>query len=285
LVYGRPCSVSIDPIEKKPLYHFLPGHKSLSISTVGCNLRCKHCQNHEISQSKAILGEHVEPERVIEYALQNSCRSISYTYTEPTIFFEYALDIMKLARKSNLKNIIVSNGFTGKEARRKWVRYLDAANIDLKGDSRFYKDITASWIEPVQESIEYYKKKGIWLELTNLIIPGLNNSPEQLTWLCSWIADNVGTEVPLHFSRFFPMYKLDHLMPTPPEDLLLARQIASDAGINYVYIGNLAVMDGGNTRCPECNALLIERLGFSVAANKVKGGKCLCGAPVNGIWQ
>jgi len=286
LVYGKACSASVDPIEKKPLFHFLPGHSSFSIATVGCNMHCLHCQNWEISQAKSILGKTLMPEDIVTQAVESNCKSISYTYTEPTVFYEYAIDTMKLARKKGIKNIIVSNGFINEEPLLEWCKYLDAANIDLKGfDNIFYKKVCSARLEPVLNSLKILKEKGIWLEVTNLIIPTLNDNLDKVKKMCRWIVDNLGSDVPLHFSRFFPHYRLVDLPPTKEETLKKARDSAKKAGINYVYIGNMYVEDGENTYCPKCDELLVERKGFGVLRNNLKKSKCGCGESIAGVWK
>jgi pyruvate formate lyase activating enzyme len=287
LVYGKPVSVCIDPIEKKPLFNFLPGSKVFSIGTVGCNLRCLHCQNWQISQEKDIIGEDMMPEDVVNEALNEDCEGIAYTYTEPTIFYEYVLDTAKLARKKGLKNIMVTNGYINQEPLKELYKYIDAANVDLKGfTEKFYKEITSSSLAPVLEAIKTISKiKTCHLEITNLIIPTLNDDMKKIKEMCVWIKDNVGTDIPLHFSRFFPFYKLEHLPPTPPETLKKARDIALETGLKFVYVGNILLKDSENTYCPKCKKLLIERIGFGITKNNIKEGKCSCGEEIPGVWK
>ncbi|MBW2992121.1 AmmeMemoRadiSam system radical SAM enzyme [Candidatus Woesearchaeota archaeon] len=287
LVYGHPVSVCIDPIEKKPLFHFLPGTDIYSIGTVGCNLRCKHCQNWQISQEKDIFGEKLTPEEVVENALKENCSGIAYTYTEPTIFYEYVYDTARLARKKGLKNIMVTNGYINQEPLKKLYPYIDGANVDLKGfTEKFYREITASSLAPVLESLKTIKKmKNVWLEVTNLIIPTLNDNMKTIKEMCIWIKDNLGDTTPLHFSRFFPFYKLEHLPPTPEETLIKARDIALKTGLKFVYIGNILIEDTENTYCPKCKELLIERKGFMITQNNLKEGKCSCGEQIPGVWK
>jgi pyruvate formate lyase activating enzyme len=286
LVYGKAISVQIDPIEKKPLFNFLPGSKAFSVGTVGCNLRCKHCQNWQISQVRPDeypMGD-LPPKKIVEAALENNCEVIAYTYNEPTIFYEYMIDTAKLAKKKGIKNIMVSNGFINKEPLAELIKYIDAANIDLKGFTEdFYKKITSSRLGPVLDTIKFLNNK-IWLEITNLIIPTLNDDPKKIKEMCQWIVDNVGKDVPLHFSRFFPYYKLGHLPPTQPNSLTNARDIAKKLGIKYVYIGNMYTEDGENTRCSKCNELLVERSGYSIVANNIKANKCQCKEKIAGVW-
>jgi pyruvate formate lyase activating enzyme len=287
LVYGKPVSICVDPVEKKPMFHFLPASKVYSIGTVGCNLRCLHCQNWQISQERDIIGEKLMPEDVVEEALNADCGSIAYTYTEPTIFYEYVLDTAKLARKKGLKNIMVTNGYINQEPLKELYRYIDAANVDLKGfTEKFYKEITSSSLAPVLETLKTIKSmKTCHLEITNLIIPTLNDDMEKIKEMCVWIKDNLGTDVPLHFSRFFPFYRLEHLPPTPPETLNKARDIAINTGLKFVYVGNILLKDSENTYCPKCKKLLIERIGFEITKNNMEGGRCSCGEEIPGVWK
>jgi len=288
LVYAKPCSVALDPIEKKPFYHFLPGKGTLSIATAGCNLHCLYCQNWTISQQKPenVPSVNLPPEKVIEEAKKAESRIISYTYTEPTIFYEYMYDTAKLAKKERMKNTIVSNGFTNQKPLKNIIPLIDAANIDLKGDAEFYKKITSSFIEPVLESLKTYKKKKVWLEITNLIIPTLNDSPRQIKWLASWIKENLGKNVPLHFSAFWPTYKLTNLPRTSMESLKRARIIAMSEGLNYVYTGNVEDEEGSTTFCPRCKEAVIKRHGFYAYEINIRNGKCkFCKAKIAGVWK
>jgi len=288
LVYSKPISVAIDPIEKKPLYHFLPGTKSFSIGTVGCNLRCKHCQNWQTSQAKPrhYPTSTLEPEDIVKEAIKNDCKSISYTYNEPTIFYEFMLDTAKLAKKDNLKNTMVTNGFINKEPLKKLLPHMDAANIDLKAfDDQFYREITSAWLEPVLESIKIMSKK-IWIEITNLIIPTLNDDPKKIKEMCKWIRNNVGADVPLHFTAFYPTYKLTDIPPTQSETLFKARDVALKEGLNHIYVGNIMSGEANNTYCKKCKKLIIERSHFWVHKNNIENGKCaFCGEKIAGIWQ
>ena len=286
LVYGKACSATIDPIEKKPLYHFIPGHGSFSMATVGCNLHCSHCQNWEISQPEAIIGQYLAPEEIVRSALAKGCKSIAYTYTEPTVYYEYALETAKLARKKGIKNVIVSNGFINEEPFKEFCKYLDGANIDLKGfTEEFYKKVCCAKLEPVLNSLKILKEKNVWLETTNLIIPTLNDDLKRIGEMCKWIKDNLGADVPLHFSRFFPYHKLNNVNPTPAETLVKARDIAKKIGINYVYIGNIFIEGADNTYCPKCGELLIERVGFNILQNNIKNAKCGCSEKIAGVWE
>jgi len=247
LVYGKAIAENIDPIEKKPLYHFLPGTYSLSIATVGCNFRCLFCQNADISQiSKEkpedveILGEDFPPEQVVKYALDNNCPSISYTYTEPTIFLEYALDCMKLAHKAGLKNIWVSNSYMTKEALDLISPYLDAVNVDLKAfTEKFYQEVCGAKLKPVLKNLKEIKKKKIWLEVTTLIIPGKNDSEKELKQIAEFIKNKLSDDTPWHVSRFFPCYKMMHVPSTPVEKIQRAMEIGKQTGLKHVYAGNI----------------------------------------------
>lgn len=241
LVYGKAIAENIDPIEKKPLYHFLPGTKTLSIATVGCNFRCLHCQNADISQVDFISGKDLPPEKIVEDAIKTNCPSIAYTYTEPTIFVEYALDTMRLARKKNLKNIWVSNGYMTKETLALVEPYLDAINVDLKAfTEKFYQEVCGAKLKPVLENLKGIKKKKIWLEVTTLIIPTKNDSSKELKDIAKFIKKELGPETPWHVSRFFPTYKLTDVPSTEVEKIYQAVEIGKKAGLKYVYEGNIS---------------------------------------------
>ncbi len=289
LVYAKPVSVAIDPIEKKPLYHFFPGSSALSIGTLGCNLHCLNCQNYDISQSKAdeFIRREVQPKELIETAIKNNCKSISYTYNEPTIFYEYVLETAKLARKKGIKNTMVTNGYINKEPLKELYPLIDAANIDLKSlDEDFYKRICGVRLKPVLEAIKEIKKIGTWIELTNLIIPGHNDKKEQIEKLVKWVKENVGIKTPLHFSAFYPTYKMLDAERTPPQTLLKAKEIAKKHGLKYIYLGNTSLQDSGNTYCPKCNKLLIERGWFEVYKNNIKNNSCpYCNEKIDGVFE
>jgi len=274
LVYNKPCSIAIDSIEKKPLYHFLPGEKALSVATVGCNFKCKHCQNWQISQygwDNKILE--ILPEDIIKEAKKNKLKIIAYTYTEPTIFYEYMEAIAKLAKKNKLKNVMITNGFINPLPLKELFNYIDAFNVDLKAFSGdFYKNICQGDLNSVLNTLKLIKDSGKELELTYLIIPGFNDSSEEINKMCFWIKENLGRNIPLHFSAFFPNYQMDNLPATSREILIKARNMARAKGLNYVYIGNIS--ETNDTRCPNCNALLIERGLFSIKQNNLKNGKC-----------
>jgi len=286
LVYGKSIASNVDPIEKKPLYHFLPGSKAFSIGTAGCNLHCLHCQNYDTSQAIADeSGNTLLPEEIVEFAENKNCKSISYTYNEPTIFYEYMLDTAKLAKKKNIKNTIVSNGFINEGPLRELCKYIDAANIDLKSfDNDFYKKVCDAWLEPVLNSLKILKENNVWLEITNLIIPTLNDDLREIKKMCKWIKENLGEEVPLHFSAFYPTYKLLDKPRTSGEILMKARETALKEGIKFVYVGNVQT-EANNTYCPKCKKLLIERQGFFVTENNIKDNKCSkCGEEIAGVF-
>ena len=287
VVYGKPVSAEVDPIEKKPFFHFLPKNVTFSIATAGCNLHCMYCQNWRISQCspEEVSSLDMLPKKVISEAKKSKCRIISYTYTEPTVFYEYMLDTAKLAKKARLRNTVVSNGFINPAPLNKLCNYIEAANIDLKGDDKFYRKITGAWIKPIQDTLITLKKKGVWIELTNLIIPGQNDSEKDLMWLINWIKDNLGLDVPLHFSAFYPMYKLTNLPATAAITVKKARKMAIDAGLHYVYSGNILDEEGSTTYCPKCGKAIIKRRDFDVTENNLKNGKCPCGEKIAGVWK
>ncbi len=288
LVYGTVISRAVDPIEKKPLFHFLPSSRAYSIATVGCNFRCGNCQNFEISQMPRdhgqIMGQEVSPEEIVKEAKRFNCESIAYTYTEPTIFFEYAYDTAKLASKEGIKNVFVTNGYITEEALIEIKPYLDAANIDLKSFSEdFYRKNCGARLNPVLDSIRLHKSLGIWIEITTLIIPTLNDSEEELRKIAEFIKD-VGEEIPWHISRFHPMYKLLDLPRTPLATLRRAREIGYEVGLRYVYEGNVPGEAGENTYCHKCGKLLIRRYGYQILENMVKDSACpYCDAEIDGV--
>jgi len=288
LVYGKPCAVAVDPIEKKPFYHFLPATTAFSIATAGCVLGCKFCQNWQISQASPEDVDHQDlpPADVVRQAALYNCRSITYTYTEPTVFYEYMYDTAQLARQVGIRNTMHSCGYINEKPLRQLAKILDAADVDLKAFTEdFYSRICGGRLRPVLDALVVLRQEGVWVEITNLVIPTLNDDPRELREMCRWIVKNLGPDVPLHFSRFFPYYKLKDLPPTPLETLKDARKIAQDAGIRYVYIGNVRT-DAESTTCHKCNKLLIERIGYFVKQNHVAGGKCrFCGTAIPGVWS
>jgi pyruvate formate lyase activating enzyme len=291
LVYGRAVAEHVDPIEKKPLFHVLPGSRSYSVATVGCNFRCLHCQNYSISQPEELSveksGNFVAPETLVERALAAGCRSIAYTYTEPTIFFEYAYETAKLAHAVGLKNIFVSNGYITDEALAVIAPYLDAANIDLKGFSEsFYREVVGASLEEVLDCIRSYKRHGIWIELTTLIIPHRNDSEQELRSIAQFIANEIGRETPWHVTQFYPTYRLTSEPRTPIATLRAAREIGLDAGLRFVYEGNVPGEGGENSCCPCCGGMLVKRYGYIVEKNLLSRGRCPgCGLEIEGVWE
>ena len=291
LVYGKLIASHIDPIEKKPLFHFMPGSLSYSIATVGCNFKCLFCQNADISQMPSdhngmITGDLYSPEDVVDAAIKGNCKSIAYTYTEPTIFFEFAFDTAKLAHAKGIKNVFVTNGYMTSEAVHMISPYLDAANVDLKAfNESFYKEVVKARLEPVKKTLKVMKSLGIFVEVTTLLIPGLNDDKKELEKLALFLVKSLGPETPWHISAFYPTYRLTDRPPTPVETLVMAREIGIKAGLKYVYIGNVPSENGENTFCSNCGKLLINRLGFSIIKNVLENGRCpYCGAQIHGIW-
>jgi len=289
LTYGNPCAIHVDPIEKKPFYHFLPTTTAFSVATAGCNLDCKFCQNWHISQARPedLLNYDLSPEQLVEAAVQSGAPSIAYTYSEPTIFFEYMLDCAKLARERGLRNVYHSNGYIEPEPLREICAYLDAANVDLKGfTEKYYSEMSGGSLAPVLRSLRILVEEGVHLELTTLLVPGRNDDPETLAEMCRWVRDELGPDVPLHFSRFHPQHKLLDLPPTPVERLEAARDIAVREGLRYVYIGNVPGHEANSTYCPACGAKVIHRIGYSVEPEGLAGGACSgCGEPLSGVWE
>ena len=289
LGYAAPCAIHVDPIEKKPFYHVHPRSTSFSIASAGCNLRCRFCQNWQISQVSPLetTNHFLPPEEVVEMALKSGSESIAYTYTEPTNFFEYMIDVAALARKRGLLNVYHSNGYINPEPLKELTAYLDAADIDLKGFTEsFYHTLCDAKLKPVLETLKILKEKGVWIEITNLVIPGQNDDVATIADMCTWIRRDLGPDVPVHFSRFFPMYKMTNISPTPVSTVERAREIAMKAGLHYAYTGNIPGHAGESTYCPGCKKVVIKRVGYSIQANEVKNGKCkFCGVPIKGIWS
>lgn len=288
LVHSNPCAVHIDPIEKKPLFHFLPSTTALSLATAGCNFTCKNCQNWDISQANPddTINFEISPEMMVNLALKYTTPTIAYTYTEPTVFFEYMLETAKIAKKKGVLNIYHSNGFINQKPLLELIPYLDGANIDLKAFSNeFYQNITGGTLYPVLETLKTLKKQGVWLEITNLVIPTKNDSESMIKELCQWVKENLGNDVPIHLSRFYPQYKLQNLPPTPIETLNNASEIARNIGLHYVYIGNVPGVPEENTYCPNCNKIVIERKGYNITAINLKKSKCkFCKTEIAGRW-
>lgn len=291
LVYGRVISMNVDPIEKKPIFHLFPGSRSFSIATVGCNFRCLHCQNHEISQmprdeNGRIEGNMVEPSKIVSLAKQYDCKSISYTYTEPTIYFEYAYEIAMIAKQEGIKNIFVTNGYMSEESLKIIQPYLDAANVDLKSfQEKFYKEVCGARLRPVLENLKIMREMGIWVEITTLVIPTLNDSEKEFEEISQFIV-SLGVDVPWHISAFYPTYRMRTPPRTSPSILHKARQIGMRAGLRYVYCGNIPGEEGEDTICPQCKKTLIQRVGFRVLRNDIINGECIyCHAKIDGIWE
>jgi pyruvate formate lyase activating enzyme len=288
LVYGRPAVVDIGPIEKAPLYHFIPGHFRLCLTCASCNLRCKHCQNWHLSQKTFDELNHYSysPLEIVQQAKNQNQFSISFTYTEPTIYYEYLYDISIAAKQARMKTSIVSNGYINREPLLKLLSVLDAVKIDLKGFSEeFYKKVCSATLKPVLESLKTVKKEKVWLEVVNLVIPTLNDDPKMMDEMCRWIKENLGQDTPLHFTRFHPDYKLAHLSPTPVSTLDKAYEIAKKNGLRYVYIGNVPGHTYNSTYCPSCNRNVIHRMHMDVVEMNVVDGKCrFCKSPIEGKW-
>ena len=288
LVYGNPCAVHLDPIEKKPFSHVLPGTTSFSLATAGCNFQCKFCQNWEISQAfpEDVYSAEVPPELIVSRSKEIGARSVAYTYVEPSIFYEYMIDIGVLAKKSGLLNVYHSNGFINPGPLKNLCKVLDAANIDLKGfTENFYRELCGGELTPVLETLKTLKQERVHVEITNLVIPTKNDEMPVIKEMCLWIKKELGADTPLHFSRFYPLYRLKTLPPTPVSTLDKARAVASSAGLEYVYVGNVPGHEGENTFCPKCKKMIIQRTGYMVGEINVKAGKCkYCGKPIPGIW-
>jgi pyruvate formate lyase activating enzyme len=290
VTYGFPSSVHVDPIEKKPLNHFLPGSAAFSLATVGCNFHCKNCQNWEISQCNPEDAEAMPlpPSDLPALAKQYQCASVAYTYTDPAVYYEYALDCCVKIREAGLKNVLVTAGYMNPKPMRELYSHVDAANIDIKSMSdRFYREICDGTLKPVMETMVTARSMGVHVEVTFLVIPTLNDTDAEFESLCKWMKENMGREVPIHFSRFHPLYRLRHLPQTPAETLDRARQIAKAAGLDYVYVGNVLREDDATTHCPDCGEVLVRRMGFQVLENRIaSGGVCpKCGKEIYGVWK
>ncbi|MBD3344542.1 MAG: AmmeMemoRadiSam system radical SAM enzyme [Chitinivibrionales bacterium] len=286
LGYANPCAVHVDPIEKKPLYHVLPGARAYSVAIAGCNFRCKNCQNWTISQQSPLetRNEHLPPQKLVEEAVRRKCTAIAYTYSEPVVWYEWMYDCAKLARQAGLKNLMITCGYVNEAPLRQLAQYMDAANVDLKSfDDSIYRKLNAGRLQPILDTLKLAKKLGIWVEITNLIVPQWTDDPAMIGKMCDWITANLGDDVPLHFSRFSPMHKLAHLSPTPVETLMNAKAVAGKEGLKHVYVGNVAV--DTNTYCPSCKKAVVVRQGYLVKDVSIKNGACsACGAEISGIW-
>jgi len=288
LTYGNPCSVNVDPIEKKPLFHFKPGVRSFSIGAAGCNFRCRNCQNWQISQVRPEDVRHIDlpPEAVVHQAVSANAASIAYTYSEATTFYEYMMDTARLGREKGISSLWVSNGYMNTEPLLKLCEVIDAANINLKSfDNAIYQKLNGGTLNPVLNTLKILHTRKVHLEITTLVVPGYVDDPTMIKRMCQWIVQNLGPDHPLHFLRFFPLYKLDRLPPTPVSVLTDLRKIAMDAGIRYVYVGNVPDHEGNHTWCHHCGRLLIERKGYAIPVNNLEGTKCrFCKTEIPGVW-
>ncbi len=290
LVYGKAIASHVDPIEKKPLFHVYPGSRSMSIATAGCNFSCQFCQNHEISQvqphrGRLIMGEDVTPDQVVRAAGDHGCKTIAFTYTEPTIYYEFAFDIARQAQDAGIESVWISNGFINPEPLKEIAPYLVGANIDLKGwDETFYKEYVGGRLKPVLQALKLFKESGVWVEVTTLVVPGHVDDENQYRDVSHFIRDELGPETPWHISRFYPHYQCTHLPSTPVDALRRAREIGQEEGLYYVYSGNVPGDDGEHTCCHHCGYQLIERYGFQVLHNAIRDGVCPnCGTAPHGV--
>lgn len=290
LAYGHPCSVRPnDPIEKKPFFHVYPGTRTFSMATTGCNMTCTFCQNWEIAQigPEDAPGAPLSPEQAASLAKASGARTMAYTYNEPTVFYEYMLDCAKAGREQGVESIIISNGFIKAEPQKRLFPHVKAIKIDLKAFSEeFYRNVCSAELQPVLEALKRVADAGVWFEIVTLIIPSLNDSADEIKRMTEWIVKELGRDVPVHFSRFHPAYKLRNLPPTPLETLFRARRLAQEQGCRFVYVGNVPGQEGQNTLCPSCESLLIERYGFRVLKNKLVNGTCpSCKTAIPGVWS
>ncbi|MBI5416613.1 AmmeMemoRadiSam system radical SAM enzyme [Candidatus Poribacteria bacterium] len=289
LVYGKPCAVHVDPIEKKPMFHFLPGARAFSIATAGCNLHCKFCQNWEISQTppEETSNYNLSPQDIVNETLLSKCETIAYTYSDPMIYFEYTYDTAVIAKTKGIRNILVTASYINPEPLRKLCKVVHGANVDIKAfDEKFYQNVCSARLKPVLDALLIYKEEGVFVEITNLLVSTLNDDPKIIKKMCDWIVKELGDDIPMHFSRFWPMYQLKNLPPTPVSTLMQARDIALNCGLRYVYVGNVPGLEAENTYCPNCHNCIIKRIGFSVENNLVTAnGKCsICGYSIKGVW-
>jgi len=289
IAYGNPCSVHVDPIEKKPLFHFLPQSLAFSIATAGCNFRCLNCQNWTISQMQPeqTTNHDLMPKQIVENAIKNKCSSIAYTYSEPTAFYEYMYDTSKIASSNQIKNLWITNGYMNEEPLRDLCNYLDAANVDLKSfKEEIYNELNSGSLNPVLNTLKTLKQEKKWFEITNLVIPSWTDDFGMIKEMCQWLHKNGFDDYPLHFSRFSPQYKLMHLPPTSVSTLNKAREIAIDQGIKFVYIGNVPGSKAKNTYCPKCSKIVIRRKGYTITENNLTNGSCkFCGEKIPGVWE
>jgi pyruvate formate lyase activating enzyme len=287
LVYGNPCSAHIDPIEKKPMYHYYPGTKSFSIATAGCNFVCRFCQNWEISQKRPEQVKSVDapPRQIIDIAQKYQCKTVAHTYTEPVVFYEYMRDCAIDGSKRGVPNVMISNGYIQKKPMRELCRSIGAVKIDLKAfTDTFYREMCKGTLQPVLDTLVLLKEENVWFEIVVLLIPTLNDSTAELNKMCQWIASELGLEVPVHFSRYYPTFMLKNIPPTPPKTLNRARSIAMDKGLKYVYVGNI-LSEASHTYCPSCSKVLIERYGYSIKIKGLDKNKCTyCHATIAGVF-
>lgn len=288
LVHSTPCSAHIDPIEKKPIYHYYPSTQAFSIATAGCNFVCKFCQNWEISQKRPeqIRTMEMSPQQVIGIAKQRGCKTVAHTYTEPVIFFEYMLDCAVLGKEKNVPNVMISNGYIMEKPMRELCKYLGAVKIDLKAfTEKFYHEMCAGKLKPVLDILTVLKDEGVWFEIVVLLIPTLNDSKEEISQMTKWIVKELGPDVPVHFSRYYPTFMLKNIPPTPPETVLRARKIAADNGVKFAYVGNM-ISEWENTYCPSCGKVLIQRMRYSTRIKGMKGNKCkYCNETIPGVFK
>lgn len=288
MAFGNPCAANVDPMEKKPLFHFLPGSSVFSIATAGCNFACLNCQNWTISQTSPdkTKNHDMPPDDVVAHALAAGSKSIAYTYSEPVTFYEYVYETSRAAHEKGLRNIMVSNGYINREPLKELCRFIDGANIDLKSfsDSTYLK-LTGGRLQPVLDALRVYRDEGVWLEITNLVVPGWSDKPDEIREMCRWLHDNGFSDTPLHFSRFHPQYKLEHLPPTPLKILETAVEIAHDEGMKFVYMGNVPGSGHDDTFCPSCGKKLIDRSGFRIVTDEIRNGRCGCGTVIPGVWS
>ena len=289
LAYGNPCAVHVDPIEKKPLNHFYPGTSIFSIAAAGCNLRCLNCQNWDISQTRPedVKFQTLFPPEVVKETVKHRCPSIAYTYSEAVTFYEYTFDTARLASEAGLKNVLVSNGYINKEPLVKLCRFLDGANINLKSfDDRIYRALNGGTLQPVLDTFKTLHEEGVWFEITTLVVPTYLDDPDMIKRMCGWILEELGPDYPLHFTRFWPMYKLTRLPPSPIKTLEQYRDIAMKEGIHYVYVGNVPGHLGSHTYCHQCGKILLERKGYFLSQNHIAKGRCtFCGSLIPGRWE
>ena len=290
MVYGQPSTVAFHPMEQAPIFHAFPGSQCLGLATAGCNLRCKYCQNWQMSQFSAeeTTNYDMPPERVVRLAQEKQCEAVIFAYTEPIIFYEYALNTAKAAKAKGLKTVMVTAGYVDVQPLKDLCEYMDVIRIDLKSfREKFYRDVVEGTLQPVLKAIKAVHEQGTWLEIVDPLVPGFNDDTEEVREMSRWILDNLGPDVPLHFLKFFPAYKMRNFPPTPEEALVRCRQVAMDTGLNYVYVGNVPGHAGANTYCPRCGKRLIARVGYlGISENHVVDGKCrFCGWPIPGLWD